>query len=82
VECIYFCHFFASIGYLYVDAGLKLLLIDSRTYAPATANNILLSKDFERALLAFKLVDEALYNRLLFTVETWCENIIEMCQLK
>ncbi|XP_052278058.1 uncharacterized protein LOC127876693 [Dreissena polymorpha] len=63
---------FAGIGHLYGDAGLKQLLIDSGTYAPATVNNILLGKDFDRALTAFKLVDEALYNRLLINFDAWC----------
>lgn len=54
---------FAGIGHLYGDAGLKQLLIDSGTYALGTVNNILLGKDFDRALTAFKLVDEALYNQ-------------------
>jgi len=63
---------FAGIGYLYGDAGLRNLLTESGVYAPTTVNNILAGKDFDRAMTAFKMIDEALNTRFLINFETWC----------
>ena len=64
---------FAGIGFLYGEAGLRQLLSDSGVYASVTATNILTGKDFDRGLMAFKLIDEALHNRLLKNFIAWCE---------
>ncbi|XP_052801704.1 uncharacterized protein LOC128232273 [Mya arenaria] len=70
---------FAGIGYLYGDAGLRHLLSESGVYAAGTVNNILTGKDFDRALTAFKIIDEALNSRLLTNFEAWCiENDIDL----
>jgi hypothetical protein len=53
---------------LYGEAGLKNLLTDAGTYAKGTAENIFL------ALVAFKLINEVLCNRLLLSFENWCLN--------
>ncbi len=64
---------FAAIGQLYGDAGLRLLLQDSGVYAAGTTDQILKGKDFDRALRAFKLVDEVLNARYLLNFKKWCE---------
>lgn len=55
---------FAGIGHIYGDAGLKQLS-ESDVYAAGTVQMILSGKDFDRALMAFRLVDEVLHDRLL-----------------
>ena len=64
---------FATIGYLYGDAGLRELLFESDVFAQGSVQQILTGKDFERALRGFKLVDEALNNRFLVQFKRWCE---------
>lgn len=65
---------FAGIGYLYEDAGLLSLLHESSVYAPGTAQHILSGKDFDRALRALRLVDEALNQRFMKHFKNWCNN--------
>ncbi|CAG2251301.1 unnamed protein product [Mytilus edulis] len=52
--------FFASIGKLCADGGLRDLLVDSGVYAGHTAELILNSKEFNRTFRGFTLVFEAL----------------------
>ena len=54
---------FAGIGFLYGDAGLKHLLYESDVYAKGTADQILAGKDYDRAMRALIMVDEALQRR-------------------
>ena len=63
---------FAEIGYLYSDAGLLNLLHESGVYAPGTAQQILSGRDFDRALRAFRLIDEALPLGLSRSFKEWC----------
>ena len=55
----------SAIGYLYGDAGLKKLLHESGVFAAGSVAKMLAGKDFDRAVYALKLVDEALSARLL-----------------
>ena len=64
---------FSAIGYLYGDAGLSQMLTDSGVFAPGTVRNILLGKDFDRAMYAMKLVDEVLHCRFFVQFNKWCE---------
>ena len=63
---------FAGIGQLFGDAGLLQLLHESGVYAPGTAQHILSGKDFDRAVRALKIVDEALNNRFMHQFHEWC----------
>ncbi|WAR13564.1 hypothetical protein MAR_027744, partial [Mya arenaria] len=66
-------------SYFYGHAGLRHLLSESGVYAAGTVNDILTGKDFDRALTAFKMIDEALNSRLLTNFEAWCiENDIDL----
>ena len=51
---------FAVVGFLYGDAGLKNMLFESDVYARGTADRILSDKDYDRAMRALFMVDEAL----------------------
>ena len=62
---------FAGIVHLYGDAGLLRLLHESGVYAPATAQQILLGRDFDRALRALKLVHEVL-GIFFHQFRKWC----------
>lgn len=46
------CQYWESLG----DAGLKDMLADSETYAPATAKSMLSRKQYNRAIRALMLV--------------------------
>ena len=63
----------AAIGWLYGDAGLKYLLIDSEVFAAGTVQQMLQGKDFDRGLYAFKLVDEVLNNQFYKMFKAWCD---------
>ncbi|MEW8548470.1 MAG: hypothetical protein AB2693_33625 [Candidatus Thiodiazotropha sp.] len=63
---------FAGIGHLYGDAGLRELLFESDVFAVGSVQQILSGKDFDKALRAFKLVDEALSIRFLIQFKRWC----------
>lgn len=62
---------FAGVGFLYGDAGLKNLLFESDVYARGTADHILSGKDYDRAMRALLLVDEALQRRILMQFQSW-----------
>ena len=62
---------FAGIGHLYGDAGLRQLLCDSDVYAAGSVHQIMSGKDFDRALMAYKLVDEALHRRFFQQLREW-----------
>ena len=62
---------FAGIGHLYGDAGLRQLLCDSDVYAAGSIQQILCGKDFDRALMAYKLVDETLHRRFFCQFREW-----------
>lgn len=64
---------FAGIGHIYGDAGLWQLLCDSDVYAAGSVPQILSGKDFDRALMAYKLVDEALYRRFFQQFRKWTQ---------
>ena len=51
----------SGIGSLYGDAGLQNLLCDSDVYATGSVQQIISGKDFDRAVMAYKLVEETLY---------------------
>ena len=51
---------FGGIGHIYGDAGLKQLMTDSDVFARLTADHILSGKDFDRAVRAVLIIDEAL----------------------
>jgi hypothetical protein len=65
---------FSAIGHLYGDAGLGQLLHESGVFAAGSVRQILSGKDFDRALYAMKLVDEALNARLLLRFSEWCDH--------
>ena len=62
---------FAGIGHLYGDAGLRQFLCDSDVYAAGSVQQIMSGKDFDRALMAYKLVDETLYRRFFRQFREW-----------
>lgn len=62
----------SAIGHLHGDAGLRQLLHESGVFAAGSVQQILYGRDFDRALYAMKLVDEALNARLLSTFQEWC----------
>ena len=62
----------SGIGKIYGDAGLRNLLCESGVFAAGSVQNILSGKDFDRAIRAMKLVDEALTRRFLLHFENWC----------
>ena len=64
----------AAIGHLYGDAGLKPLLHESGVFATGSVQRILAGKDFDRALYALKLIDEALSARLIVNFTEWCKS--------
>ena len=63
----------SGIGYLYADAGLSNLLVDSGVFASRTVDHMLSGKDFDRALYGLKLLEEALSAQFLQQFYTWCE---------
>ena len=63
---------FAGIGYLYGDAGLRELLFESDVFAVGSVQQILSGKDFDKAMRAFKLIDEALTTRFFIQFKRWC----------
>ena len=63
---------FAGIGHLYGDVGLRELLFESDVFAVGSVQQILSGKDFDKAMQAFKLVDEALSTRFLIQFRKWC----------
>ena len=65
--------FFAAIGFLYGDAGLRQLLFDSDVFASGSARQILAGKDFDRAPRASTVLDEAQNNRFFVQLKTWCD---------
>ncbi|XP_053391138.1 uncharacterized protein LOC128553968 [Mercenaria mercenaria] len=65
---------FGGIGFIYGDAGLKHLLVESDVFARNTADHILSGKDFDRALRALLMVDEVLNRRLLINFFRWAED--------
>ena len=64
---------FAGIGFVYGELGLKELLYESDVFAKNTAEHILSGKDFDRALRAVLIVDEALNRRFLVNFQKWLE---------
>ena len=58
---------------MYGELGLKELLYESDVFAKQTAEHILSGKDFDRALRAILLVDEALNMRFLVNFKKWLE---------
>ena len=65
---------FAGIGYLYGDAGLKELLFECDVFAVGSVQQILSGKDFDKAMRAFKLIDEALTTRFFIQFKRWCSS--------
>ena len=64
---------FAGIGFVYGELGLKELLYESDVFAKNTAEHILSGKDFDRALRAVLIVDEALNGRFFANFKKWLE---------
>ena len=64
---------FGGIGFVYGNAGLKQLLVESDVFAKNTAEHILSGKDFDRALRALLMVDEVLNRQLLLNFYRWAE---------
>ncbi len=64
--------FFAGIGYLYGEAGLKHLLSESGVYAKGTVQHMLTGKDLDRAICGVELVEEVLTNIFLIQFNTLC----------
>ena len=64
---------FGGIGYIYGDAGLKDLMVESDVFAKLTAEHILSGKDFDRALRAILMIDEVLNRRFLLQFDKWAE---------
>ena len=64
---------FSGIGSLYGDAGLQNLLCDSDVYATGSVQQIISGKDFHRAVMAYKLVEETLYRRFFLQFKKWLE---------
>ena len=56
---------FAAMGFLHVDASLRELLFGHDIFALGSAQQILAGKDFDRALLKSRYVDEAQNNKFL-----------------
>ena len=54
---------FAGIGFVYGELGLKELLYESDVIAKNTAEHILSVNDFDHALRAVLIVDEAMNRR-------------------
>ena len=65
---------FAGTGYLYGDAGLRELLFESDVFAVGSVQQILSGKDFDKAMRAFKLIDEALTTRFFIQFKRWCSS--------
>ena len=59
-----------------IDAGLCQLLHESSVFAAGSVQKILAGKEFDRALCALKLVDEALVARFLSHFNTCYENVL------
>ena len=55
------------------DGGLEQLLYESDVFAPGTARHILSGKDFDHAMKAAVMVDEALKQQLLRQFKSWCD---------
>ena len=64
----------SGIGFLYGDAGLSNLLVDSGLFAPKTVEHMLSGKDFDRAIYALKLLEEALSMQFLQQFHARCES--------
>ena len=62
----------AGMGSLYGDAGLSNLLHESGVFAMGTVNQIMLGKDFDRSIYAFKLIDEVLHYNFFKNFQAWC----------
>ena len=64
---------FGGIGYIYGDAGIKDMMVESDVFAKLTAEHILSGKDFDRALRAILMIDEVLNRRFLLQFDKWAE---------
>ena len=64
---------FGGIGYIYGDAGLKDVMVESDVFAKLTAEHILSGKDFNRALRAILMIDEVLSRHFLLQFDKWAE---------
>ena len=62
----------SAIGWLYADAGLRDLLVDSGVFAAGTVQKILCAKDFDRGLYAIRLIDEDLNEQFYKMFAIWC----------
>lgn len=65
------CTFIACIGKIWGDAGLKDMLADSETYAPATVERMLEGKQFHRAVRGLSLTFEALVQMFVTNYFKW-----------
>lgn len=65
--------YIASVGKLWGSGGLSDLLIDSSTYAAATADQMLAGKQFNRGVRGLMLAYEALSSLRLLSFFRWCE---------
>ena len=66
------CCYLASVGKLWADGGLRDLLVDSGVYASGTVDQMLLGKQFNRAVRGLSLAYEALMSVFLGAFFKWC----------
>ena len=64
---------FGGIGYIYGDAGLKGMMVESDVFAKLTAEHILSGKYFDRALRAILIIDEVLSRRFFLQFVQWAK---------
>ena len=71
---------FAGIGYLYGDAGLRELLFECDVFAVGSVQQIL--SGIDKAMRAFKLIDEALLQDPLFSLKDGAARTTKPSQMK
>jgi hypothetical protein len=67
------CTFIAAIGQIWGDAGLRDILVDSNVFAANTADQMLLGKQFHRAVRGLTLTYEALMTLLISRFQQWTD---------
>ena len=63
----------SGVGYLYGDAGLTNLLVDSVVFTSRKVDHMLSGRDFDTTLYGLKLLEEALSSQFTQQFHAWCE---------
>ena len=68
------CAYISAIGKLWGDGGLLSMLTDSGVYAGGTATQMVMGKQFNRAVRGLTLVFEAVMQQFIVQFMEWCRH--------